>query len=332
MSEYIIKKLIEIHIPVNRCNLACSYCYIENCEQELCDIIYTIEEIKNAFSKERLGGTCLISICSNGETLLSPRIVQITNVLLREGHYVMLVTNGTVTKRIIELLDNENSLVERLFFKISFHYEEMKKRKMLDAFFENVERIKKSAASFTIEYIWCDESLNIAEEMKQICMEKLGALPQVGIPRDDRKTNKGICSKYTWKRFKEIYKKCDMKSEFWDFREQMFGKKCDSFCYAGERFLWVNLKNGYSYQCYQGSPLQNFMNADDEIIWNSIGCNCPEPHCYIAHITMTLGVVEPQKFVKYRPNYYEVRNRIDRNGEPWVKKTYEEIFKCGIER
>ena len=55
--------------------------------------------MRKALSKERLGGICLINFCGGGETLLPPEIVKYIRVLLEEGHYIMIVTNATVSKR-----------------------------------------------------------------------------------------------------------------------------------------------------------------------------------------------------------------------------------------
>ena len=126
-----IKAWVSMSFKFGVCNLSCEYCYIGHHNNKLNDIHYSLEEIRLAFSYKRLGGTCLINICSDGETLIHPLMPSIIKVLLEEGHYVMVVTNGTLKKRIEECLLIENRLLKRLFFKISFQYAELKKKDLI---------------------------------------------------------------------------------------------------------------------------------------------------------------------------------------------------------
>lgn len=248
MSER-IEKFIGLHFKTGACNLRCSYCYIGQHENKILDIPYSLEEIKKAFSKKRLGGTCFINICSDGETLIHPMMPSIIESFLSEGHYVLVVTNGTLTDRIKACINIEKN-TERLFFKISFHYEEMNRLGNIDKFFENIEMIKKSKCSFTVEYITCDETVEKIEEFKKTCIDKMGCFPQINIPRNDQAINLGVFSKYTYKKYLSIWDSKKFKSEFWEFRKQFFGKKYKGFCYAGKRTIWVSMETGYSHQCY----------------------------------------------------------------------------------
>ena len=49
-------------------------------------------------------GFVLINLCAGGETLLGETILPVVKALLEEGHYVMVVTNGTMTKRFDEII------------------------------------------------------------------------------------------------------------------------------------------------------------------------------------------------------------------------------------
>lgn len=53
-------------------------------------------------SKERLGGPCMMNLCAVGETLLAPYLLDLTNAMLDNGHYVTIVTNGSLTNKIKE--------------------------------------------------------------------------------------------------------------------------------------------------------------------------------------------------------------------------------------
>lgn len=327
-----INKFIEIHFPLGACNMQCSYCYIGQHDTKMKELKYSIEDIRKAFAKERLGGISLVNLCSDGETMLHPDMPSIIRVLLEEGHYVMVVTNGTMTNRLKECLALPSELLTRLFFKISFHYEEMKKSSMLNIFFDNIRMLKASPCSLTVEYIVCDETWDDIEQFKKICMEQLGTYPQMNMPRDARKCSLGICSRYSWENYIKKYEQLGISSSFFDFRKQMFGKKYKKFCYAGKRSLWINMGTGCSYQCYALPPLQYFMDYRKPVRWLAIGEHCNVAHCYSNHAFMTLGVTPCPDGTSYQPTYDEIRDRKTIDGLSWLKSDFQRIFKDGVSR
>lgn len=328
-----IKRFIEIHLPVGVCNLKCSYCYVDNSKNKTHELRYTPKQIGEAFSAKRLGGCCLISICSDGETLLHPQIVPIVTELLNEGHLVMIVTNGLVTTKIMELLNFPILEQSRIMFKISIHYEEMVRRKALDCFFANIKQIKKSPCSFSLEYTTDDDGLKLAEVIKDKCREELnGTLPHINIPRDERKINLGVYSKYSLSNYYSLWEAQGFNSNFFEYRKQFFGHKYKDFCYAGYRFLWINLEDGKSRQCYGTKPIQDFMNPSNKVYWIPIGHNCPFAHCYVCHTFFTLGIANVPQDGRYNANYYEIRNRCGTDGIEWVKEPFKFAFGEGIEK
>lgn len=114
-----IKKFIGLSFSVGACNLECSYCYVGR-HGSLKEIPYSLDEIKRAFSRRRLRGTAFINICSDGEPLIHPMMVDIIQAFLEQGHYVMVLTNGTLTERLKELLEIPDELLPRLFLKSVF--------------------------------------------------------------------------------------------------------------------------------------------------------------------------------------------------------------------
>ncbi len=332
-KESPIKRFVGLHFGVGCCNMACPYCYIGKTGKKIQDIPYTLDEIKKAFSKKRLGGVCFINICSDGETLIHPMMVDIIRVFLSEGHYVMLVTNGTVTKAIKELLQLETEQKSRIFFKLSFHYEELRKMNMLRTFFDNVNLIVESPCSLTVEYITVDDTLNHIDEFKEVCLEGMGTLPQINIPRDERKNNLGLFSEYSWTNYLAKVDEINIPSKFFDYRKQFFGKKYKYFCFMGGRYLWVNMKTGFSYQCYRMPPIQNFMkDINHHVKWIPVGNHCPEAHCYVCYTFFTLGCVDTPEYADYKPSYYDIRNRKDNQGRDWIKPIYKHAFECGVEK
>ena len=118
-----LKRFIDIWVPVTTCTLRCHYCYITHHRLfggPLPTFKYDVDTFRKGFSKERLGGTCMINLCGGGETLLPPEMPQYIKALLSEGHYVMVVTNGTVDKAFDEIIKFPKEYLERLFFKFSY--------------------------------------------------------------------------------------------------------------------------------------------------------------------------------------------------------------------
>lgn len=105
-----IKRFIDCNVPTQICNLKCPYCYVDQVDGfsgKIRNINHSPEEVRKALSKKRMGGTILINFCGTGETLLGEDILPIVYEILKEGHYVQIVTNGTITKRFDEIVQWE---------------------------------------------------------------------------------------------------------------------------------------------------------------------------------------------------------------------------------
>ncbi len=320
-----LKRFLDCYIPTETCNLRCHYCYIaqmRNFNNKLAQFKCSPEVIRKALSKERLGGTCLINFCAGGETLLEEEVVRVLKALLEEGHYVMVVTNGTLTQRINEILEFDSELLKRLFFKFSFHYLELLKRNLMETYFENVKKVRSSEASFTIELTPSDELIPYIEDVKKVCMENLGALCHVTIARDERTKDVDVLSKYSFEEYKKIWGTFD--SALFDFKASIFYKKRKEFCYAGDWSLYINLGTGDMKQCYWGRPLDNiYKNIDKPLNFKALGHNCTLPHCWAGHAFLTLGNIPELDTVTYA----ETRNRIDSEGRTWLKPQMEQFMK-----
>lgn len=253
-----LKRYVECYIPTETCNLRCHYCYItqqRKFNNKLAIFSHTPDEIRQALSVERLGGVCFLNFCAGGETLLSEDLLPILKALLEEGHYVMVVTNGTILKRFDEISLFPAQLLGRLIFKFSFHYLELVRLGLLERYFENIEKIRRAGASFTVEITPNDGLIGHIDDIKKICMEKLGALCHVTIARDDRTPSIEVLSDYHFDKYKDIWGTFD--SKLFDFKTDIFYKKRREFCYAGDWSLYINLENGVMYQCYSGRELDN---------------------------------------------------------------------------
>ncbi len=311
-----IKRYVECYIDTETCNFRCHYCYIaltNKFNKKLVKFTHTPEEMRKALSKERLGGVCLFNLCAGGETLLSSDVVPVIKALLEEGHYVMVVTNGSMTNRLKEISNFDKNLLERLIFKFSFHYLELKRLNMMDKFFENIKMMRDAGCSFTLEITPNDEIIPEIDNIIKISEEKLGAKCHCTIARDDRKKNIDVLSKYDFDEYKKIWSKLD--SNLFDFKKEIFYKKRKEFCYAGDWSIYVNLSNGDVKQCYAGRIIDNiYEDINRPIKFEAIGSNCPQPHCYNGHAFLALGDIPELE----TPTYASLRNRVCSDGSEWL--------------
>ena len=311
-----IKRYIECYIPTEMCNLRCHYCYIslqKKYNNKLAHFSHSLEEIGQAFSIERLGGKCLINMCAGGETLLSDEVLPIVKLLLSQGHYISLVTNGTITKRFKEIASWDANLLTHLFVKFSFHYLELKRLNILDRFFQNINLIKEKGSSITVEITPNDELIPFIDEIQKICDKMLHAQCHVTIARDDRTKNIDILSSFDFDKFINTWSVFN--SNLLNFKKTIFYKKREEFCYAGDWSIWTNLEKGDIYQCYCGKLLGNLFDFSKPISFEAIGKKCSLPHCYNGHAFLALGVIPELK----TPSYAELRNRKCSDGTEWLK-------------
>lgn len=323
-----IKRFIDCFIPTETCNFRCHYCYINNYgkfNNKIFKLNHSVDEIKKALSVERLGGKCLINLCAGGETLLSPDVIPVAKALLEEGHYVMIVTNGSLTKRFEEICKFDERLLKHLFFKFSFHYLELKRLNLIDTFFNNIEMIKKSGISFTVEITPNDELEECIDEIKEISMQKLGALPHCTIARKDIK-GIPVMSEHSLEEYVKIWSQFD--SKLLNFKDSLFNVKREEFCYAGLWTCYLNLETGELRQCYKGLTFDNiYKNIDKPIKFRPIGCNCKEDHCYNGHVWLALGDIPEIK----APYYDELRNRKCEDGTEWLSPEMKSFMHTKLE-
>ena len=318
------KRLILINVPVSACNLRCKYCYItqnKRWHEKIPDLRYTPEQVGVALSRGRLGGSCLINICAGGETLLAPYLTDIVRVLLEQGHFVELVTNGTLSKNVDEILGLPPNLLSHLIFKFSFHYEELKRLALIDVFFTNVRKARDAGCSITVELTVFDELLLEIENIKKICREKVGALCHLTIGRNDSDPSIPILSQFPIEEYKDKWASFD--SGMFNYKLKTYYVKRKEFCYAGEWSFYLNLGTGVARQCYKSAFDQNiFDDPNYPITFCPIGNCCQEPHCYNSHAFLTLGLIPSLN----SPNYLEMRNRECSDGSEWFNSEAKEFY------
>lgn len=302
-----IKRFFECLLPVTVCNLECPYCYIiqENRRKmEMAHLRYSPEHIAKALSVKRVGGVSLISICGAGETLMQNELIDIVELLLKEGHYVNITTNGTLTKKFDLLINRCNKNINHLHISFSLHYLELKKHNLLDSFFDNVIKMKSAGASILVQINLYDDYIPYIDEIKELCMEKVGAFPQVALTRDENTKPMKILTSLTSEQY---YKYGSMfKSNLFDFTYKNFNVKRKEFCYAGDWSGVLNLETGWLSKCYENKEGQNiFENIDEPINFEAVGRNCKNSYCVNSSHFMSLGIIPSID----TPTYAELRNR-----------------------
>lgn len=311
-----VKRLILCRIPMSICNFRCRYCYLaqrDECYQgKQADFKYSPEYVAKAFSMERLGGACYFNFCADGETLLTKDIEKYIYAVAKEGHYIEIVTNLTITKVLDKILDFEQDVLDHITFKCSFHYLQLKERNLLNVFADNVNKIWAHHCSANIEITPDDELIPYIDEVKEYSIKNFGALPHLSIARDDR-TGHDYLTKLSLEEYDKIWGQFD--SGFWRFKKTIFNQKRNEFCYAGAWSLYVDLTTGNATQCYCSRYNQNiFKGVNKPINFLPIG-KCPDTHCYNGHALLTLGCIPRFTDVKYG----EIRDRIKTDGTHWIQ-------------
>lgn len=318
-----IKKVICLNLPTHFCNFRCDYCYVfqhsggkEVFEYGNRRLVHKSEYISYALRRERLGGTCFIDICASGETLYVEGIVDLIYTLLREGHIIRIVTNATATEVIKELINLPDNLSENLFFTVSVHYLELKKRNLIDIFFQNLNMIKESSASLTMNLVGSDIYYPYIDEIIDIFQKRIGGLPQVDMARDDKDNkNSRLLTQYSKEEYLTAWRK--FSSLKFEHREKYMDMRIKSTCLAGEKYFYVDVFTGEINPCVQSricmANLYNNMDRD------FAGCkieSCPASWCVNSIYAIPFGMVEGEVDEMGFGDRY---NRIDKQGKAFIK-------------
>ena len=302
-----IKRFFECLLPVSVCNIECSYCYIvqENRRAMKTDnLLYPVDHIVRSLKKERLGGTCYFSLCGVGETMAQPELIPLVNGLLQEGHFVNITTNGTLSQKYDKLIDTCSDLIGHLHISFSFHYLEMKSRGWIDRFFENVNKMRSAGASVLVQFNLCDDYVPHLDEIKRLCLEKVGALPQVALTRNEKTKPMSIMTAGTPEEYHQTGK--TFQSPLFDFTFKNFMVKRTEYCYAGEWSGVLDMKTGILKKCYmEPGEFNVFEDPDQTIPFVPVGCDCHNIYCVNSSHFMSLGIIPELK----TPTYAQLRNR-----------------------
>lgn len=315
-----LHKVIFIQIPTLWCNLRCSYCYLLQNDKNVFDredmrYPHKPSYIAKALSYNRIGGMTYFDLTSFGETFLYKDIVGLTKCLLQEGHIVSITTNGTISNKLNELLQLPDELLENLFIRFSFHYDELIKKKLITRFFENVRNVQNTLASMTVMMVAGDSYLPCKSKIKKLFIEELGALPQLDFVRESTANDYTLFSKKTINEY--IQEWSDFESKKFDHRKRFYNRKITEWCHAGDCCAFLNIFTGELYTCSQMPSFTNiYDDITNEIQFKEFGYGCPCDWCINSIMWENFGAIK----TNYKgPGYAEVLNRIDTNGRPWIK-------------
>jgi hypothetical protein len=265
----------------------------------------------------------MFNLCAAGETTLFKELPELVEMLLKSGHFVSVVTNGTLTEPLTRLMDVRKELRERLFMKCSLQYLELRRLAIVEKFFDNIDLIKRHGVAFTVELTANDESIQFIPEIKEVCLRRMGALCHIIESRDEgnslypRLTSLPIAEHYmAWVSFD---------SALFLYQQRNYEKYVDKFCYAGEFRCTFTIQSGDCFQCEGGGKkfTNLFENATDRVVWAAIGANCPLPHCYAAYYQSVLCNCFDEKNI---PIYTEERDRFCSDGSRWLTPIIHEAF------
>ncbi|MCQ2227290.1 MAG: radical SAM protein [Bacteroidales bacterium] len=303
-----MRRFIECLIPITACNLKCSYCYVVQEGRRTnakANFKYSAETIGKALSMKRLGGQSLISITGSGETLIPPELPEIVAEILKQGHFVNITTNGTLTQQMKKILDASEGMHQRLHFSFSMHYVEMEKHNLFDAFWESIDMAKKSGCSILLQINLVDEYEPYWDKIKEMAIAHVGALPQVALTRDESNHTYKIMTKNSTEHY--LAKGREMQSPLFEYTVSNFMKKRKEYCYAGLWSAKLDLSTGIMSACYGHGRKQNiFEDTDKEIIFEPVGKHCPFKYCFNSSHFMSQGII-PE--LMPQPSYGELRNR-----------------------
>ena len=319
-----IVKYIDMAIMSPECNLRCHYCYLGHYANEIerrkiYPFKYSPEDLTNALDIKRMGGICIVTVSAAGETLISEKNISYLFAVLNAGHFLHISTNLTITSGINKLLSLSSEQKSRLFVKASLQFLELKRKKMLEVFSENCQKLWNDGITCAIEVVPTDELIPHLAELKTYCLKNFGALPQLTMPRDENVQNIKLLSKFSLDEFSRIFE--DFYSEEFRFKTEMWEKTITSFCYAGSLSFFVNVNNGDMLVCPKSKKIGNFFEGV-ALPSEPIG-KCPQSHCFVCHNWLGFGS-NPSIC---GTNYLLQRDRVTLEGKHWVSERCRHAFR-----
>jgi len=322
-----MKRFINVVLPTTKCNLKCHYCFTrqtDGLQGEIPELPYSVDFILSALTCIRLGGPSLMHVSAIAETCMVPYLTPLVEGLLKEGHYAVVVTNGTITKQIERFLELAPELRKRLQISFSFQYLELTRLNMIDEFFNNIKKVRDSNISFTVNYVANDETVEDIPYIKELCLTNLGALCHITESRDVANADTPRLTKMELDKHQSVWG--SFNSDLFNTHQQTWGIKRTEFCYSGDWLVNLYLESGRITPCLGNDhTIANiYQNIEEPIDFCAVGTNCSWQHCYCSHVAVPLGVL-PSLITPETPRYADIRNRTSDGGE-WLTAEGKNFF------
>lgn len=318
-----VVKFIDCLVPIGKCNLRCSYCYLNEVEKfkDRMVIWPSAKVVRKSLSRERLGGTAFINLCGDGETMLYDGLTALICELIKEGHYVQVVTNVTITSAVEQLIESQVDFTH-LFIKCSLQYLELKHKNMLGIFSSNVKKLEEKGCSISIEVTPHDELIPYINELKDFSMKEFGALPHITTARNEQTENFELLTELSREEYQCIWGQFD--SPMFDFKIMNIGvPRMNQDCMAGKWSLKLDLATGELLQCPFHKTIDFiYSNIEQSINLEKVGKKCLLPYCYNCHAYLTWGTIEEVE----SPTYLEMRDRMTIEGKHWIGKEMRKVM------
>lgn len=128
--------------------------------------------------------------------------------------------------------------------------------------------------------------------MKRLCLENVGAWPQVAATRKEYDLNSKVL--FDTELSDEEYERRgqEFESPLFAFTMKNFNVKRKEFCYAGAWTFQLNLITGVLKPCYHAWRSQNiYEDISNPIYKRPVGCSCGSLFCMNSCHFMSLGVI-----------------------------------------
>lgn len=289
-----VSRALTVYVSGNSCNLRCPYCYVKNSHpneipKPMC-LKYPLKQMVRAFDPRRIGGIAEVTVIGSAETLLAKEVIPFVHGLLHFGHVVTVVSNATLPSRVDELLDCPKEDLKNLILKASFHYEELKRRQLLDVYFQNIKNaISHGASAYPFVVISPEYSKHI-KEIGELITENLGIKAHCSPCNSiNNEFDLQFHSEFDPKPTEKLMEELDHYFDTRIYRECVRYKEVDvqnTFCYAGRWSLGIDMATGHTFKCHNfRKDNENFYeNVDKPYSWGMpIGMSCAIESCCLQY-------------------------------------------------